>query len=104
MTIDTLAEKSYCCCVRSSKTRMILRALGIAALLLLLSACGSTGANPSTTTTTTTTTTGSGPTMRVSTGGLAWGVVGVSYSASLSAAGGTSPYSWQITSGSLPSG
>ena len=36
--------------------------------------------------------------------GLPPGTVGVSYSAQLSATGGTSPYSWTVTSGSLPVG
>jgi len=35
---------------------------------------------------------------------LGVGTVGVPYSASLSATGGTAPYTWQVTSGSLPTG
>ncbi len=40
----------------------------------------------------------------VTTSPLPGGSVGVPYSLSLTAAGGTSPYTWQVTSGSLPSG
>ncbi len=35
---------------------------------------------------------------------LAGGVVGVSYSQSISASGGTTPYTWSVTAGSLPPG
>src|SRR5262249_35479660 len=35
---------------------------------------------------------------------LASGVIGVAYSTTLTAAGGTTPYTWSITSGALPSG
>ena len=37
-------------------------------------------------------------------GGLAQGTVGVAYSNTLVAAGGNQPYSWAVTSGSLPAG
>jgi hypothetical protein len=44
------------------------------------------------------------PTLTVVTTALSGGTVGTSYSATLSASGGTPPYSWAIASGSLPSG
>lgn len=40
----------------------------------------------------------------VSSGGLGSGVVGIAYSGSLSASGGTPPYTWSITQGALPGG
>jgi Subtilase family/Putative Ig domain len=40
----------------------------------------------------------------ISTTSLADGQVGAAYSATLTATGGTSPYAWSITSGSLPAG
>jgi hypothetical protein len=42
--------------------------------------------------------------LTITTTSLAAGIVGAPYSQSLAAAGGTPPYSWAITSGSLPSG
>ena len=42
--------------------------------------------------------------VQITTGSLPDGQVGVSYSASLAASGGTKPYDWSILSGSLPSG
>ncbi|MHB8393447.1 MAG: G1 family glutamic endopeptidase [Candidatus Dormibacteria bacterium] len=44
------------------------------------------------------------PTLAVATMSLPGATVGVAYSASLQASGGTPPYSWAITSGALPSG
>jgi nucleoid-associated protein YgaU len=44
------------------------------------------------------------PALAVVTSGLPSGTVGASYSATLSASGGTPPYTWAITAGSLPSG
>jgi hypothetical protein len=38
------------------------------------------------------------------TGALLGGIVGIAYSQSLSGADGTSPYTWSVTTGSLPSG
>ena len=45
-----------------------------------------------------------GSAVQVSTSSLAGGQVNTTYSASLAASGGTTPYNWSITSGSLPTG
>ncbi|HEX5423161.1 MAG TPA: putative Ig domain-containing protein [Candidatus Acidoferrales bacterium] len=45
-----------------------------------------------------------GQTLSVSTTSLAAGTVGTAYSATLQASGGTTPYSWGVSSGSLPAG
>jgi hypothetical protein len=42
--------------------------------------------------------------VQITTSSLAGGQVGVAYSASLAASGGTTPYSWSISAGSLPAG
>jgi len=42
--------------------------------------------------------------LAIATTTLSSGVVGTSYRATLAATGGTSPYSWSVTSGSLPAG
>jgi hypothetical protein len=44
------------------------------------------------------------PTITLSPGSLSGGTVGTAYSASVSAGGGTAPYSFGVTSGSLPPG
>jgi len=44
----------------------------------------------------------SAPTLTITTGSLATGVINQSYNASLSATGGIAPYSWTISAGSLP--
>ncbi|HEX5425950.1 MAG TPA: fibronectin type III domain-containing protein, partial [Candidatus Acidoferrales bacterium] len=44
------------------------------------------------------------PTLSVSTSSLSGGTAGTTYSASLQATGGTTPYSWAVSSGSLPAG
>ncbi|HTU32308.1 MAG TPA: putative Ig domain-containing protein [Candidatus Acidoferrum sp.] len=44
------------------------------------------------------------PTLTVSTSTLAGGTVGTAYSTTLQATGGTTPYSWSVSSGSLPAG
>ena len=45
-----------------------------------------------------------GTSLAVSTSSLAGGTVGTAYSATLQASGGTAPYSWSISSGSLSAG
>ncbi len=45
-----------------------------------------------------------GTALAVTTTSLSGGTVGTAYSATLAASGGTSPYTWAITSGSLPAG
>jgi hypothetical protein len=42
--------------------------------------------------------------LSVTTTSLPKGTVGSSYSATLAATGGTTPYTWKVTSGSLPAG
>jgi hypothetical protein len=44
------------------------------------------------------------PTLSITTSSLTAGAIGVPYSASLAASGGVAPYTWSITSGSLPAG
>lgn len=44
------------------------------------------------------------PNLAITTSSLPGGTVGVSYSQSLSATGGTPPYTWSVTGGTLPSG
>ena len=44
------------------------------------------------------------PPLTITTQSLPGGILNVSYSATLSAVGGTSPYTWSISSGSLPAG
>ncbi|HUB34355.1 MAG TPA: putative Ig domain-containing protein, partial [Bryobacteraceae bacterium] len=44
------------------------------------------------------------PPLTITTSSLASGTIGVAYSASLSATGGSGGYSWSVTSGSLPGG
>ncbi|HEY2275031.1 MAG TPA: putative Ig domain-containing protein, partial [Steroidobacteraceae bacterium] len=47
---------------------------------------------------------GTAPALSVTTTSLASGQVGVAYSAMLAASGGTTPYTWTLTSGTLPAG
>lgn len=49
-------------------------------------------------------TSGSHSTLSITTGGMPSGMVGASYKVTLAASGGTTPYKWSITSGSLPAG
>ena len=44
------------------------------------------------------------PPLTITTASLSNGVVGTPYSATLAASGGITPYSWQLTSGTLPNG
>jgi hypothetical protein len=44
------------------------------------------------------------PTLSITTGSLADGITGQAYSATLQATGGTAPYQWSVTAGSLPAG
>jgi hypothetical protein len=44
------------------------------------------------------------PTLAITTSSLPAGTVGTAYSQALAASGGTPPYSWSVTSGSLPGG
>jgi hypothetical protein len=44
------------------------------------------------------------PPLSITTGSLAGGTVGVAYNAALTATGGTTPYSWSVASGTLPTG
>src|SRR5206468_251937 len=44
------------------------------------------------------------PPLLLSSSQLSGGTVGSTYSATLSASGGTSPYSWSVSSGTLPTG
>lgn len=44
------------------------------------------------------------PPVSITTGSLAGGTLGTAYSATLSATGGTAPYTWTVTAGSLPAG
>src|SRR5881398_2309522 len=44
------------------------------------------------------------PPLQVTSSQLSGGTVGTAYSATLSASGGTSPYSWSVSSGTLPTG
>ncbi|MBD9402357.1 autotransporter domain-containing protein [Comamonas sp. CMM02] len=46
----------------------------------------------------------SAPSITLSPGSLSNGIVGVTYNSSFSASGGTAPYSYNITSGSMPAG
>ena len=46
----------------------------------------------------------SAPSITLSPGSLSNGIVGVTYNSSFSASGGTAPYSYSITSGSMPAG
>jgi hypothetical protein len=44
------------------------------------------------------------PPLTITTAALPNGIVGTTYSASLTASGGTNPYAWTVTSGALPAG
>src|SRR6202158_4244491 len=61
-------------------------------------------ASPAASATATLSLTIAGPTLTITTTSLPDGVVGAAYSATLAASGGTAPYSWTLTSGTLPAG
>lgn len=64
-----------------------------------------TGSSPQTTSApTVTSTTPPTPPVAISTAALPYGRIGQTYSATLGASGGTAPYRWSLTGGSLPSG
>ena len=65
----------------------------VAVMLPFFTACGSSGGGGSTT-----------PTLKITTQSLPGGAQRTSYNASLTATGGTAPYSWSIPNGSLPTG
>lgn len=70
--------------------------LVLAALLILLSlilGCGGQSSNSTT-----------GTALTIATASLPNGTLGVAYSSTVSATGGTPPYSWALSSGSLPAG
>ncbi len=67
-----------------------------ASAALLLSSCGGGGGDSTPPPTVTP--------LSVTTSSLPDGQVGVAYSQTLAASGGTAPYSWSVTSGSLPAG
>ena len=76
-----------------SLRKFAIRPLGVILCALLLRGCASLGhsaANPSP--------------LSISTTSLPNGQVGVAYNATLSASGGTVPYNWVVSSGTLPAG
>ncbi len=44
------------------------------------------------------------PKLAVTTGSLMWGIIGAAYNQTMAATGGLTPYTWSISSGSLPGG
>ncbi len=75
------------------------RSLGLpACLALFVLACAASGCGSYTSTP------AAGPQLGVTTTSLPNGQVGSAYTATLSATGGTTPYTWSLTSGSLPAG
>ena len=72
------------------RSRLVLLATSLG-LAILLSACGSSSRSPS-------------PRLSITTSTLPQGVVNVTYTATVSATGGLTPYAWTIAQGSLPSG
>ena len=67
------------------------------------STAASTPSSPSSTSTSTAVSSSPAP-LQLTTATLPSGTVGTSYSATLSATGGTAPYTWSVVSGSLPAG
>jgi hypothetical protein len=74
--------------------------IGCASATLLLSSCGGGGGGGGDTTTPPPTVTP----LSVTTTTLPGGQVGVAYSQTLTASGGTTPYTWAVSSGTLPAG
>ena len=72
-------------------TRMVCFLTCIAGFALMLSACGNGGSS------------GGASPLSISTTSLPGGTTGTAYSATLKASGGTTPYTWSIASGALPS-
>jgi len=68
-------------------------AMGLLSVLFVLAGCGGSSGNMTTSST-----------LAISTSSLANGQVGTAYSATLAATGGTAPYTWSLTSGTLPAG
>ncbi|HUB31081.1 MAG TPA: putative Ig domain-containing protein, partial [Terracidiphilus sp.] len=73
--------------------------IAVTAALVLLSGCSSNNASTSGTTTDT-----APKTLTITTTSLANGEVGAFYSVTLGASGGTTPYTWSVSSGTLPAG
>jgi hypothetical protein len=82
--------------LRLSARRTPLVTMMLAAALALLSSCGGGGGSGGGTTTPTP--------LSITTASLPNAQVGVAYSATLAATGGTAPYTWSLTSGMLPPG
>jgi Putative Ig domain len=74
-------------------------AIGLTAAALVLSGCSGNSAGDSSTKTATTTTP-----LAITTTSLPNGEVGAAYSVTLGATGGTNPYTWSVSSGTLPAG
>jgi hypothetical protein len=81
---------------RQSRLHQISVAIGAFSMLCSITGCGAhvTTTDPSKTS----------ATLAITSVSLASGQVGAAYSATLSATGGTAPYSWSLTSGTLPAG
>ena len=80
-------------------------ALLLIALLAVLNGCAGVTASPNVNSSGSGGGTGSGGgSVAVSISSLPSGTVGTAYSATLQATGGTTPYSWSVSSGSLPAG
>lgn len=81
--------------------------LSFCVIILLLQGCGNVGARGTTPNTSTSTTTGSTTITSnpaISNASLPEGSVGIAYSATLAASGGTAPYTWSIAASPLPGG
>jgi len=74
---------------REHKSLRIPVAIGLLSVLCALAGCSGTSLTPS-------------GTLAITTSSLPNGQVGTAYSATLAATGGTAPYTWSLTSGTLP--